>query len=105
MMFLKVIRNFALCYMFGVVFTFPVCLFATESTPQGAIKATDIPNHYIFYRKDKRAPLTKIEIVFLGAGSNQESPSQIGLARTVLKVDLGVCQKAGAHRSIGDIRH
>ena len=28
----------------------------------------EIPNHHIFYRIDKRAPLTRIEIVFLGAG-------------------------------------
>ena len=43
----------------------------------------EIPNHHIFYRQDKRAPLTSIEIVFLGAGSNQEPPSQTGLANTI----------------------
>ena len=45
----------------------------------------EISNHQIFYRQDKRAPLTKIEIVFLGAGSNQEQPAQIGIALTVSK--------------------
>ncbi len=93
-MFLKVIRNFAL-YMFGVVFTFPVCLFATESTPQGAIKDTDIPNHHIFYRKDKRAPLTNIEIVFFGAGRIQEPPSENGLAETASKLIRESAKKQG----------
>ena len=46
----------------------------------------EISNHQIFYRQDKRAPLTRIDIIFLGAGSNQESPSQTGLARTVSKL-------------------
>lgn len=94
-MFLKVIRNFALCYMVGVVFTFPVCLFATESAPQGAIKDTDIPNHHIFYRKDKRAPLTNIEIVFFGAGRTQEPPSKNGLAETASKLIRESAKKQG----------
>ncbi len=63
--FLKVMRNLALCYVVGVL-------------PASA----EIPNHHIFYRNDTRAPITKIEIVFLGAGRNQERPSQIGLAET-----------------------
>ena len=46
----------------------------------------EIPNHHIFYRTDKRAPLTKIEIVFLGAGTGADAPSQIGLAQTVRKL-------------------
>ncbi len=46
----------------------------------------EIPNHHIFYRTDKRAPLTKIEIVFLGAGTGADTPSQIGLAQTVRKL-------------------
>ena len=94
-MFLKVIRNLALCYMFGVVFTFPVCLFAKESAPQGAIKDTDIPNHHIFYRKDKRAPLTNIEIVFFGAGRIQEPPSKNGLAETASKLIRESAKKQG----------
>ncbi|MDE2953989.1 MAG: insulinase family protein [Gemmatimonadota bacterium] len=46
----------------------------------------EIPNHHIFYRIDKRAPLTRIEIVFLGAGTGAEHASQIGLAETVEKL-------------------
>ena len=46
----------------------------------------EIPNHHIFHRIDKRAPLTKIEIVFLGAGTGVNPPSQIGLAKTVGKL-------------------
>ena len=94
-MFLKVIRNFALCYMVGIIFTFPVCLFATESAPQGAIKDTDIPNHHIFYRQDKRAPLTNIEIVFFGAGRTQEPPSKNGLAETASKLIRESAKKQG----------
>ena len=53
--FLKVMLSFALCHLW------------LASSPASA----EIPNHHIFYRQDKRAPLTKIEIVFLGAGKNQ----------------------------------
>ncbi len=59
----------------------PVCPFAAENAPRAG--RSEIPNHHIFYRNDKRAPLTKIDIVFLGAGNNQEQPSQIGLSKTV----------------------
>ena len=31
----------------------------------------EISNHQIFYRQDKRAPLTRIDIVFLGAGKTR----------------------------------
>ena len=55
----------------------------------------EIPNHHIFYRIDKRAPLTKIEIVFLGAGSGAEHPSQIGLAETVEKLIWETAKKQG----------
>ena len=65
--FLKAMLIFTLCYVVGVLSA-----------------SAEIPNHHIFYRSDKRAPLTKIEIVFLGAGRNQEPPSQIGLAETAL---------------------
>ncbi len=68
-MFLQVMRNIVLCYVVGVL-------------PASA----EISNHQIFYRQDERAPLTKIEIVFLGAGSNQEPPSQTGLVQTVSKL-------------------
>ena len=55
----------------------------------------EIPNHHIFYRIDKRAPLTRIEIVFLGAGSGAEHPSQIGLAQTVSKLIWETAKKQG----------
>ena len=55
----------------------------------------EIPNHHIFYRIDKRAPLTKIEIVFLGAGSGAEHPSQIGLAQIVGKLIWETAKKQG----------
>ena len=55
----------------------------------------EIPNHHIFYRQDKRAPLTSIEIVFLGSGSGAEQPSQIGLARTVSKLIWEAAKKHG----------
>ena len=55
----------------------------------------EIPNHHIFYRIDKRAPLTKIEIVFLGAGTGAELPSQIGLAKTVEKLIWETAKKQG----------
>ena len=76
--FLKAMLRFALCYAVGVLPAF-----------------ADIPNHHIFYRSDKRAPLTKIEIVFLGAGSNQEQPSQTGLAQTVAELFEEVAKKQG----------
>ncbi len=77
-MFLKVMLNFALCYAVGILPAF-----------------AEIPNHHIFYRNDNRAPLTSIEIVFLGAGSNQEPSSQIGLARTVSKLIWELAKKQG----------
>ena len=55
----------------------------------------EIPNHHIFYRQDKRAPLTKIEIVFLGAGSGVEQSSQIGLAITFSKLIWEAAKKHG----------
>ena len=75
-MFLKVIFSFALCYVVGVLPAF-----------------AEIPNHHIFYRNDNRAPLTKIDIVFLGAGRNQDQPSQIGLARTVSRLIWDVAKR------------
>ena len=55
----------------------------------------EIPNHHIFYRIDKRAPLTKIEIVFLGAGTGVNPLSQIGLARTVFDLIWETAKKQG----------
>ena len=77
-MFLKVILSFALCYVVGIL-------------PAIA----DISNHQIFYRQDKRAPLTRIDIVFLGAGSNQEQPSQNGLAQIASKLIWKDIKKRG----------
>ena len=91
----RVMFRFVLYYTIGVVFTFPVCLFAAESVPQATIKSADIPNHHIFYRKDKRAPLTSIEIVFLGAGRTQEPPSKNGLAETASKLIRKFAKKHG----------
>ena len=55
----------------------------------------EIPNHHIFYRIDKRAPLTRIEIVFLGAGTGVDVPSQIGRAQTVSKLIRETAKKQG----------
>ena len=77
-MFLKVIFSFALCYVVGVLPAF-----------------AEIPNHHIFYRQDTRAPLTRIDIVFLGAGRNQDQPSQIGLARTVWRMIWDAAKRRG----------
>ena len=77
-MFLKVMLNAALYYVVGVLPAY-----------------AEIPNHRIFYSNDKRAPLTKIETVFLGTGSKQEPPSQIGLAVTVSKLIQEAAKKHG----------
>ena len=77
-MFLKVMLNIVLCYVVGIL-------------PASA----EISNHQIFYRQDERAPLTRIDIVFLGAGSNQEPPFQIGLALTVSKLIWEFAKKHG----------
>ncbi len=77
-MFLKVILSFALCYVVSILPAF-----------------AEIPNHQIFYRQDKRAPLTKIEIIFLGAGSGAEQPYQAGLAMAVSQLIWKAVQKQG----------
>ncbi len=77
-MLLKVILSFALCYVVGILSAY-----------------AEISNHQIFYRQDKRAPLTKIEIVFLGAGSNQESPAQNGLVEIASKLIWKDIKKRG----------
>ena len=68
---------------------FSLVLFGTLSA------FAEIPNHHIFYRTDKRAPLTRIEIVFLGAGTGAERPSQIGLAQTVRELIWETAKKQG----------
>ena len=77
-MFLKVMLSFTLCYVVGVLSAF-----------------AEIPNHHIFYRNDTRAPLTKVDIVFLGAGRNQDQSSQIGLARTVWRMIWDAAKRRG----------
>ncbi len=77
-MLLKAIFSFALCYVVGVLPAF-----------------AEIPNHHIFYRNDTRAPLTKIDIVFLGAGRNQDQPSQIGRARIVWRMIWDSAKRQG----------
>ena len=74
----KVIFSFVLCYMVGVLSA-----------------SAEIPNHHIFYHQDKRAPLTQIEIVFLGAGRNQEQRSKIGLAEMVSGLMWEYAKKQG----------
>ncbi len=41
-----------------------------------------VPNHHVFYERDYRAPVTTLEIVFLGAGRSAVGPSKTGLAVT-----------------------
>ena len=77
-MFLKVMLSFALCYVVGVLPVF-----------------AEVFNHHIFYRQDTRAPLTRIDIVFLGAGRNQDLPSKIGLARTVSELIREAAKRRG----------
>ena len=55
-----------------VVFSPPVC--------------AQVSNHSFFYQHDNRAPLTKLEIVFLGAGSIRDETSKTGLAATVARL-------------------
>ena len=77
-MSLKVMLSFALCYVVGILPVF-----------------AEISNHHIFYRQDTRAPLTRIDIVFLGAGRNQDLPSKIGLARTVSELIRKAAKRRG----------
>lgn len=42
--------------------------------------SAQIPNHRLFYQRDNRAPLTTLDIVFLGAGSKRDENSKTGLA-------------------------
>ena len=93
--FQRLLPGLVLCYMCSLLLTSPICLSAKEEAPLASTDRAAIPNHHIFYRNDKRAPLTKIEIVFLGAGRNQEQPSQNGLAVTVSKLIWEAAKKHG----------
>ena len=53
------------------------------------------PNHHLFYRSDNRAPVTRLGIVFLGAGSNRDGHSRNGLAETVAELILFLSKKQG----------
>ena len=48
--------------------------------------SAQIPNHRLFYQRDNRAPLTMLDIVFLGAGSIRDGTSKTGLAVTVARL-------------------
>lgn len=57
--------------------------------------AARISNNRMYYRHDDRAPITKLEIVFLGAGSNQEDQPKTGLATLVSKLIRNFSKKNG----------
>lgn len=54
-----------------------------------------VPNHHLFYRNDVRAPLTSLEIVFLGAGSNQDGHARTGLAVTAARMIENYSKRQG----------
>ena len=72
--------------------TFKVVLFLIVCTLPAAAR---IPNHRMYYRHDDRAPITNLEIVFLGAGRNQEDHSKTGLATIVSKLIRNYSKKHG----------
>ena len=45
-----------------------------------------VPNHHLFFQSDNRAPITMLDIVFLGAGSGADDPPKTGLAITAAKL-------------------
>lgn len=55
----------------------------------------EVTNHHIFYRKDNRAQLTNIEIVFWEAGKNQEPSDQVGIARLTAKLLMMAAKRKG----------
>ncbi|MDE2888949.1 MAG: insulinase family protein [Gemmatimonadota bacterium] len=72
--------------------TIKIVLFLIVCTLPAAAR---IPNHRMYYRHDDRAPITNLEIVFLGAGSNQEDHSKTGLATIVSKLIRNYSKKHG----------
>ncbi len=52
-------------------------------------------NNHLYYRSDIRAPVTRLGIVFLGAGSNRDGHSRNGLAETVAELILYLSKKQG----------
>ena len=72
----------------GITFLFLIAIECHSARAQ-------ISNHRIYYRNDKRAPLTSLEIVFRGAGYQQESQEKIGLARTTARMLLKSGRSSG----------
>lgn len=56
---------------------FKVAVFCVLCALQASAQIT---NHRLFYQRDNRAPLTTLDIVFLGAGSKRDETSKTGLA-------------------------
>ena len=54
-----------------------------------------IPNHRLFFRNDKRAPLTTLKFFFLGAGNNRDGHARTGLAEIVSKLIATYSDKHG----------
>lgn len=54
-----------------------------------------VPNHHLFYRSDNRAPITRLGIVFPGAGSNRDGHTRNGLAETVAELIVYLAKKHG----------
>ncbi len=57
--------------------------------------SAEIPNHRVFYQHDSRAPLTMLDIVFLGAGSIRDDTSRAGLAVTSARLLNDYSKKHG----------
>ena len=55
----------------------------------------EVPNHKIYYYLDSRAPLTHIEIVYLGGGYRQEAREHIGISRITARMFLNVAKDIG----------
>ena len=68
-----------------------VLLLVVFSPPVGA----QVPNHHLYYQYDNRAPLTMLDIVFLGAGSIREDTSRAGLAVTSARLLNDYSKKHG----------
>lgn len=69
-----------------------IVLFLVVSSPP--VRA-DVSNHHLFYQNDNRAPLTKLDIIFLGAGSIRDETSRTGLAATVARLMEDYSKKQG----------
>lgn len=72
----------------GITFLFLIAIECHSARAQ-------ISNHRIYYRNDKRAPLTSLKIVFRGAGYQQGSQEKVGLARTTARMLLKSGRSSG----------